>query len=757
MHHQVVKSAQEVLWQSQYLLEEAQRGLQTSDGKLNPNLAAIAKDISVSCNRCLNNLPGQQEIDETITSIYDLTQILTMNEYPPATKTYGQLQHELNSAAANLNDCSTDIVGDTISRDPMRLADSSRNYGNSFGNLFGLSMEMAGQSQEPDVRNQIILSLKNISMTSSKLLQTAKMVSVDPTSPNAKNQLTAAARAVTQSINYLIDACTFAAPGQKECDNAIRNIQSQKPQLDNPSEPINDFTYFECLETVMEKSKSLGEGMSGIANHAKKSEHEQFGEAVKEVSSSICGLIEAAAQAAYLVGISDPTSVAGRPGLVDQSQFARACEAIQSGCQTVSNPASTHQQILNAITHIAKHTSALCNACRTASFKTTNPVAKRHFVQSAKDVANSTSALVVEIKTLDNDFSNTNRERCANATKPLLDAVEDLYVFASSPEFVSIPAKISNKARLSQEPIVDSGRRIIDGSCAMVGAAKSLALTPKDPPTWQTLANHSKDVSDSIKKLVSSIRTKSPGQNECAQAVEILSEYLRQLNSASLMTVSGQQISKSDNVSPPQDIIARATAAANEIIDNLEPLRIAGRQESQKIGHSVNQIIQYFESLVNGSINASTTVANSKQQILLLDQTKTVTESALQLVLAVKEAGGNPKAINIHPDIDEFSSSTRSALRELLATLEALSTQSGVYTGVIDTITRAMSRLTDHRLSFIGNFNETDSYVDYQTRMVENAKEIARLAQEVVSKNFFRTSLSKTSTHPRLPPSISGK
>lgn len=40
----------------------------------------------------------------------------------------------------------------------------------------------------------------------------------------------------------------------------------------------------------------------------------------------------------------------------------------------------------------------------------------------------------------------------------------------------------------------------------MIRSAKSLAVNPKDPPTWQDLAAHSKKVSDSIKKLVGSIR-----------------------------------------------------------------------------------------------------------------------------------------------------------------------------------------------------------------------------------------------------------
>lgn len=57
-------------------------------------------------------------------------------------------------------------------------------------------------------------------------------------------------------------------------------------------------------------------------------------------------------------------------------------------------------QVLSAATIVAKHTSALCNACRLASSKTTNPSAKRHFVQSAKEVANSTANLVKTIKVL---------------------------------------------------------------------------------------------------------------------------------------------------------------------------------------------------------------------------------------------------------------------------------------------------------------------------------------------------------------------
>merc|ERR1711963_542954 len=183
--------------------------------------------------------------------------------------------------------------------------------------------------------------MMNVTTVSSTFLSSAKSVAANPTAPNAKNNLATAARGVTESINNLINVYTSAAPGQKECDSAIRAIQSAKHMLENPTEPVSDASYYECLDNVMEKSKALGDGMTGIANHAKKSEHEEFGVAVKSVAAAICGLVEAAAQSAYLVGVSDPSSVTGRAGLIDQSQFVRAAQAIKIACSTLTQSNSS--------------------------------------------------------------------------------------------------------------------------------------------------------------------------------------------------------------------------------------------------------------------------------------------------------------------------------------------------------------------------------------------------------------------------------
>ena len=57
------------------------------------------------------------------------------------------------------------------------------------------------------------------------------------------------------------------------------------------------------------------------------------------------------------------------------------------------------------------------------------------------------------------ELTEENRQACAETTRPLVEAVEALTTFASSPQFASTPAKISAQARLAQEPIIEVKRK----------------------------------------------------------------------------------------------------------------------------------------------------------------------------------------------------------------------------------------------------------------------------------------------------------
>ncbi|XP_018619259.1 talin-2 isoform X1 [Scleropages formosus] len=724
----MLDSARDVMEGSAMLIHEAKQALVSpGDAESQQRLAQVAKAVSHSLNNCVNCLPGQKDVDMALKSIGEASKKLLVDTLPPTTKSFQEAQSDLNQTAADLNHSAGEVVHSSRGTSS-QLAVASGKFSEDFDEFLDAGIEMAGHTQCKEDQIQVIGNLKNISMASSKLLLAAKSLSVDPGAANAKNLLAAAARAVTESINQLITLCTQQAPGQKECDNALRELEAVRGMLDNPNEPVSDLSYFDCIESVMENSKVLGEAMAGISQNCKIGDVPAFGDCVGVASKALCGLTEAAGQASYLVGVSDPNSQAGHQGLVDPIQFARANQAIQMACQNLVDPASSPSQVLSAATIVAKHTSALCNACRLASSKTSNPVAKRHFVQSAKEVANSTANLVKTIKALDGDFSEENRDRCRVATGPLIHAVENLTTFASNPEFASIPAQISSEGTAAQEPIVQSARSMLESSTHLLKTARSLIINPKDPPTWSVLASHSRTVSDSIKSLITAIRDKAPGQRECDFSIDNINKCIRDIEQASLAAVN-QSLPSRDDISL-EALQDQLTSAVQEIGHLIDPISTAARGEAAQLGHKVTQLASYFEPLIVASVGVASKLLDHQQQMTVLDQTKTLAESALQMLYAAKEGGGNPKAAHTHDAIAEAAQLMKEAVDDIMVTLNEAASEVGMVGGMVESIAEAMGRLDE------GTPPEPEgSFVDYQTTMVKYSKAIAVTAQEMMTKS----------------------
>nr|XP_061836684.1 talin-1-like isoform X1 [Nerophis lumbriciformis] len=720
--------ASDVMDKSANFLEETKRAVaKPGDAESQQRLAQVAKAVSQALNRCVNCLPGQRDVDNAIRTVGEASKVLLADSFPSSGRSFQEVQGQLNQVAAGLNQSANEVV--QASRASTReLARSTSKFGQDFNNFLDAGVDMAGTSQTKEDRTQVVSNLKTISMSSSKLLLAAKALSTDPNSPNLKNQLAAAARAVTDSINQLITMCTQQAPGQKECDNALRELESVRGMLENPSEAVNDLSYFDCIDSVMENSKILGESMAGISHNAKNSNLPEFGDSVSSGSKALCGLTEAAAQASYLVGVSDPNSTAGQKGLVDPAQFARANQSIQMACQNLVDPGCTQSQVLSAATIVAKHTSALCNACRLASSKTPNPVAKRQFVQSAKEVANTTANLVKSIKALDGAFNQENRERCRAATGPLIEAVDNLTAFASNPEFASIPAQISHEGHAAMEPIVAAAKTMLESSTGLIQTARSLAVNPKDPPKWSVLAGHSRTVSDSIKKLITNMREKAPGQRECDDAIEVLNGCIREVDQASLAAIS-QQLTPREDISM-EALHEQMAASVHEISHLIEPVAVAARSEASQLGHKVSQMVSYFEPLIMAAIGTASKILSSQQQMAVLDQTKTLTESALQMLYTAKEAGGNPKAAHMQEALEESVQMMKEAVDDLGATLAEAASAAGAVGGMVDSINDAINKMED-----APTLEPEGTFVDYQTTMVKTAKAIAVTVQEMVTKS----------------------
>lgn len=68
---------------------------------------------------------------------------------------------------------------------------------------------------------------------------------------------------------------------------------------------------------------------------------------------------------------------------------------------------------------------------------------------------------ILSVQKLGEEPSDKHRQTCSEATKPLLDAVEELTVFVSPAKFTSSPAKISKEGQRTQQPIIEVSQHVI--------------------------------------------------------------------------------------------------------------------------------------------------------------------------------------------------------------------------------------------------------------------------------------------------------
>ena len=70
--------------------------------------------------------------------------------------------------------------------------------------------------------------------------------------------------------------------------------------LDNPIEPVNEASFYECLDTATEKSQALAQSMQDITAALKKEDHDVLVDAVGGASDAVCQLTESTAQVIIL-------------------------------------------------------------------------------------------------------------------------------------------------------------------------------------------------------------------------------------------------------------------------------------------------------------------------------------------------------------------------------------------------------------------------------------------------------------------------
>jgi len=747
----ILDNTKSVLVKSIALFEETKWALtgNFSEVERSRRLSSASQHVEHALSNCVYCLPGQRDIDESVRTIIELSEKYNENQLPisQSNRPYGELLTSLQSSANRLLEQASNIVEQY--QDQSLLVQASKQYSEAYKGLYNASIKLANSAKASNstssIPSHILSSLQLLASCSSKLLIASKNAASDPQNAYLRSSLHAACKSVTDAVNVLISHCVvldnLVSP---ECDASIRRIQSSRLQLNNVQQPLSSASYFVCMEQVAGLCSKLTEQLTNLSQSL--NDQPQCVQSIKASTTTICNLIEKTAHSAYLIGSADPSSIAGKPALVNIERLQLAYDQIEKACKQLTSRDNQKHNIIKAATKIAEYTSEICNSSRTAANLVSGKdfsnqqlsKTKKSFVQLAKDVASATANLVKEIKLLDQDLTNeTYRQSCEQATIPLMQSITNLIAFASSPDFAGIPAKLSLKARENQMPVIDNGQQLSEQSIDLFKSIKQ-QFTSDYANTHKAITGQVKQINSTCKRLIETIKEASPGQRDCDRAIDTLTNCIREIDQTSLIIISQASLGPKENTSSIQTYRENLCNIAKELNNKINNVRIAGQSETENIAHSINRFMAYFEPLTQNSISLAQNSSNSKNQLLVLNQTKAICENALHLMYSVKQCAGNPNAGQLHIEINEAANLLTTSLGEMINNLENAATSDGQVNLLIDLFNQNMRSLEDHYSYSNGTVMPVDAneknFVDFQTKMVNTAKELARIAQDIVVK-----------------------
>lgn len=286
----VLGASKSVMTLAAQLLRESKAAL--ASGGMSSLLANAAANMSGALDGVLATLPGQRNVQAAMERVESNSRALAQQAAAvPGKGNYNALQQAFAVASSDFNLAAAEMAERSWRADPDTIKQLTEEFGSTHEQLLATGASLAAACTDSKDKDALLKRLQALSATAQALLsagwswplacssrllslmsdvfalmcvcvcthscfhRAAGTTSTDPSNVNARSALTSAVRGITEAINGLLDTCTSAGPGQKECDKAIRSIQAAMTSLSDASEPFDTSNYFECLDTVMAQSK----------------------------------------------------------------------------------------------------------------------------------------------------------------------------------------------------------------------------------------------------------------------------------------------------------------------------------------------------------------------------------------------------------------------------------------------------------------------------------------------------------------------
>ncbi|KAI9331954.1 hypothetical protein BDR26DRAFT_1010745 [Obelidium mucronatum] len=720
------------------LINAAKTNTECQDSGSRDNPDALVQAAKTALLDMEMRLPGRKELVSTLKLVQDYSDTLIARRFEfdtsPA-ESYVTAQEKLQSVTSSLTIAANGLSSASRSS-PIELQHAVLEFSKVFEQFMTAACVFGHSCNDATASAKLLEVVLNVCDTCKTLLTSTTSVSLDNGNAGLRNELLANARSTGNALSAIVDLCSLPAPGHKDCNQSLQILMTSLNRLGQINDDLGTReSYNESHFKIAETSKQISTHLSNLAKTvAISSSLDPLKMALETVhiAQGVCNMTEMNARAAYLIGISDPTSTPATPALIQQSEFSQAEYEIKEACRKLVDPTNKQDSVLELAAKVAKQTSGLCSLCKVVSSSSDTQISqasKLKFVAAAKEVAASTSGLVVSIKKLALQNDEDARSGVKKASLPLMETVEKLVQYALSSEFSGTAAKISPQSAIAQKPLLDANKAVILTAQEVVNSVKHLCSNPVDSTHQIALNNGIRSVSEAIHKMIEAVTINAPGQKECTEAVLKVTEYIASLDAAIMdATVNNLEpvvgINKTAFVETIRGLASLTDVVARAALTDIAQLR-----------NSVCELPTNFKKCITLAIGVASNAPETDTQIEILNQVKQFSETIQFFMITVKKQSGSTTSWNDPKStasdlIEKERASIRLQVTKLISSIEGSHDKSGEYAKAAEKIEKIVNALLAGSSNTLVPAHQDQSKLNYQ----QASAELETVGKQLVEK-----------------------
>ncbi|KAF1745407.1 hypothetical protein MXB_4178 [Myxobolus squamalis] len=742
----IIENLQAIMQASINCCSETEKKLENNKQDFHYLLLEALKQNSQSLVNLLSSLPINPDLEKASTAIENVNKEYDSKKPSPPLhhgKTYLDVQKQFSENLSHILESIAELLKFVSRNDVEQFSPSFFQFSAQYAKLHRSIKSLISCHPDKHVAKIIEDNLSTAVQLSNQLVSGAKLFVCDP---NSSNQLlfTEVAKSFSDILSNILLTILSAKPGLRECEHAKKIMKlTYLPMLEASNrEFFSDRSYNESVGEIEDVYTKNFSNIQKNLNTAVQNETSIscIGKSVQDWENLLAIILKNTSHASYLLGMNDSSTVSGRATIFDEDQIKSCLEQLTKAFAAIpTNLKSAKQTDIDAFSkECLKASSCLISSCKeSVDALNGQPALQKEILDIASNLTSKTKESISNLKKFNLCKNDTELKKLIQTNKELvLSEIIKLHLFMESPALECIPARIADRGRLLQDPVITEGKNVIN---SMVEALTDFCclVQQMDDHTRVDAIEKIELNKKSIESLIEVLKSQAPGEVELAEIIARLEENHSYIDKIYQQVVSGIINISSDNA---KEYESRFKLAITKIIEDLNEIASLPASKLHLKSEKLKIIVDIVEGIpeIIAGLALSYDSIDQKEKSELFTQLLTLNDSFIQCANSSRII---PQQIQNKNPVT-FKAAIESSLKESQKLSDMISALSQKSSG-IQTCIQALEKLNSMlKVEGFPKIQHTSmEQRGFEKQVIEKIKNLHKISQDIVGKSTNRSDL----------------